>query len=75
LLVLRDIIFVGARHFRELLASPERISSNILADRLAGLVEHGLLTKADGIDLARGRSCQRRPARALIFGGDAYCHR
>ncbi|AYY13769.1 transcriptional regulator [Actinobacteria bacterium YIM 96077] len=47
LLVLRDIIFGGARHFRELLAGPERISSNILADRLNTLVEHGLLTKAD----------------------------
>lgn len=47
LLVLRDVIFGGARHFRELLAGPERISSNILADRLAALVEHGLLTKAD----------------------------
>ncbi|MEU4704187.1 winged helix-turn-helix transcriptional regulator [Nonomuraea dietziae] len=47
LLVLRDVIFVGARHFRELLAAPERISSNILADRLATLVEHGLLTKSD----------------------------
>ena len=47
LLVLRDIIFVGARHFRELLTGPERISSNILADRLAALVEHGLLTRAD----------------------------
>jgi DNA-binding HxlR family transcriptional regulator len=46
LLVLRDIIFTGARHFRELLAGPERISSNILADRLAALVDHGLLTKA-----------------------------
>lgn len=47
LLVLRDIIFVGARHFRELLTGPERISSNILSNRLAALVEHGLLTKAD----------------------------
>jgi DNA-binding HxlR family transcriptional regulator len=47
LLVLRDVIFASARHFRELLASPERISSNVLADRLAVLVEHGLLTKAD----------------------------
>lgn len=46
LLVLRDIIFTGARHFRELLAGPERISSNILSDRLARLVEHGLLTRA-----------------------------
>lgn len=47
LLVLRDVIFLGARHFRELLAGPERISSNILADRLAVLVEHGMLTKTD----------------------------
>lgn len=46
LLVLRDIIFTGARHFRELLAGPERISSNILANRLSALVEHGMLTRA-----------------------------
>jgi DNA-binding HxlR family transcriptional regulator len=46
LLVLRDILFTGARHFRELLAGPERISSNILANRLATLVEHGLLTRS-----------------------------
>nr|WP_042179254.1 helix-turn-helix domain-containing protein [Kibdelosporangium sp. MJ126-NF4]CEL13714.1 transcriptional regulator, HxlR family [Kibdelosporangium sp. MJ126-NF4]CTQ99400.1 transcriptional regulator, HxlR family [Kibdelosporangium sp. MJ126-NF4] len=45
LLVLRDVIFVGVRHFREMLTGPERISSNVLADRLAVLVEHGLLTK------------------------------
>jgi DNA-binding HxlR family transcriptional regulator len=47
LLVIRDVIFGDARHFRELLAGPERISSNVLADRLARLVEHGLLTRAD----------------------------
>jgi DNA-binding HxlR family transcriptional regulator len=46
LLVLRDIIFGGARHFRELLNGPERISSNILAHRLSALVQHGLLTRA-----------------------------
>lgn len=46
LLVLRDVVFGGARHFRELLGSEERISSNVLADRLAVLVEHGLLTRA-----------------------------
>jgi DNA-binding HxlR family transcriptional regulator len=46
LLVLRDVIFTGARHFRELLAGDEGISSNTLADRLAQLVEHGLLTRA-----------------------------
>lgn len=47
LLVLRDIIFAGSRHYRELLNGPECISSNILADRLATLVGHGLLTKSD----------------------------
>ncbi len=46
LLVLRDMMFSGKRHFRELLRSDERISSNILSDRLARLVEHGLLTKS-----------------------------
>jgi len=47
LLVLRDMMFAGKRHFRELLQSDEHISSNILADRLARLVEHGMLTKSD----------------------------
>jgi DNA-binding HxlR family transcriptional regulator len=47
LLVLRDMMFAGKRHFRELMQSDERISSNILADRLARLVEHGLLTRSD----------------------------
>jgi len=47
LLVLRDMMFSGKRHFRELLQCDEHISSNILADRLARLVDHGLLTKAD----------------------------
>jgi DNA-binding HxlR family transcriptional regulator len=46
LLVLRDLMFSGKRHFRELLQSDERISSNILAERLARLVEHGLLTRS-----------------------------
>lgn len=47
LLVLRDMIFAGKRHYRELLASDERISTNILADRLNTLLERGLLTRAD----------------------------
>ncbi len=47
LLVLRDLMFAGKRHYRELLQSDEGISSNVLADRLARLVEHGLLTKAE----------------------------
>jgi DNA-binding HxlR family transcriptional regulator len=46
LLVIRDVIFGGSRHFRELLAGPERISSNILAGRLTALVGYGLLSRA-----------------------------
>jgi DNA-binding HxlR family transcriptional regulator len=47
LLVLRDLMFGGKRHFRELLQSDEGISSNILADRLKRLIDHGILTKRD----------------------------
>jgi DNA-binding HxlR family transcriptional regulator len=46
LLVLRDMMFGGKRHFREFLESDEHISSNILADRLARLVDSGILTKS-----------------------------
>ncbi|MFY0572779.1 winged helix-turn-helix transcriptional regulator [Archangium lansingense] len=48
LIILRDIIFGGRRHFRELLTqSEEGISSNILADRLKMLLDEGMITKAD----------------------------
>lgn len=48
LLILRDMIFGGRRHFRELLqGSEEGIASNILADRLKRLMEAGILTRAN----------------------------
>lgn len=47
LLVIRDLMFAGKRHFREFLQSEEGISSNILADRLASLVSNGLVTRRD----------------------------
>ena len=48
LIILRDMIFGGRRHFRELLnGSMEGIASNILADRLKRLMGLGMLTKAD----------------------------
>ena len=40
------MMFAGKRHYREFLASDEGISSNILADRLAMLVEAGIISKA-----------------------------
>ncbi|MUM19324.1 helix-turn-helix transcriptional regulator [Mycobacterium sp. CBMA271] len=48
LIVLRDIMFSGNTHFRELLtASVEGIASNTLASRLAKLVDAELLTRDD----------------------------
>jgi len=46
LIVLRDIIFSGNHHFRDLLSnSVEGIASNILSSRLSKLVDAGLLTR------------------------------
>ncbi|WP_161883187.1 winged helix-turn-helix transcriptional regulator [Deinococcus alpinitundrae] len=47
LLIVRDLMFGGKRHFRELLASDEGISSNILADRLKMLLAEGIVSKAE----------------------------
>jgi DNA-binding HxlR family transcriptional regulator len=48
LLVIRDMIFMNRRHFRELLTnSMEGIASNILADRLQRLVQQGIIVKSD----------------------------
>lgn len=48
LLVLRDMMFGNRRHFRELLTqSNEKISSNILADRLKTLMEAGVISRTD----------------------------
>lgn len=45
LLILRDIILENKRYFGEFRESEEKISSNILADRLATLEINGLLSK------------------------------
>ena len=45
LLVMRDLLLVGKRHYREFLASEERIATNILADRLARLEAYGIIEK------------------------------
>ena len=48
LLIIRDMMFGSRRHFRELLTrSEEGISSNILADRLKTLLDHGIITRDD----------------------------
>lgn len=47
LLIVRDLMFGGKRHYREILASDEHISSNILADRLKMLLKEGIVRKSD----------------------------
>lgn len=47
LLIIRDMMFAGKRHYREFLNSDEKISSKILADRLNVLLEAGVLTWED----------------------------
>jgi DNA-binding HxlR family transcriptional regulator len=45
LLVIRDLMFHGKRHYGEFLASDEGISTNILADRLQRLERDGVIEK------------------------------
>ena len=47
LLVIRDLMFAGKRHFREFLQSEEAIASNVLADRLNTLLESGIIRRRD----------------------------
>ncbi len=45
LLILRDMLFGGKRHYDEFAASPEGISTNILASRLKQLEAGGMISK------------------------------
>ena len=44
LLIVRDMMFGGARSYKELMSSAEGIASNILASRLTTLEAQGILT-------------------------------
>lgn len=43
--ILRDIIFKGKKYYGEFLASPEKISTNILASRLLKMESEGLISR------------------------------
>ncbi|MGH3169678.1 MAG: winged helix-turn-helix transcriptional regulator [Trebonia sp.] len=45
LLVMRDVVFYGKTRFADFLASPEGISTNVLAERLARLERYGLVER------------------------------
>lgn len=50
LLIIRDIVFAGKRHFNEFLAGEEGISSSVLAERVSMLVDRGILVRSDAPD-------------------------
>ena len=45
LLIIRDLMFFGKSQYKEFLSSPEKISTNILADRLKRLEQSGIVEK------------------------------
>ncbi len=45
LLVIRDLMFKGKKHYSEFTDPEENISTNVLADRLSNLLAHGIVTK------------------------------
>ena len=53
LLIVRDMVFVQARYFKEFLASEEGIATNVLTDRLAKLEAIGVITKEPDPDNGR----------------------
>ena len=64
LLILRDL-FVGKTHYREFLASPEGIATNILASRLDELAANGLIRATPSREREGSRS-YRLTARGLF---------
>ena len=50
LLIIRDLMFMGKRYYGEFLDSDEKISTNILADRLEKLETAGIITKTTDKD-------------------------
>jgi DNA-binding HxlR family transcriptional regulator len=69
----------GKSHFKEFLASPERIATNILAERLARLSANGLIERYPSSGIAgreayrlteKGRSLQGLMAQLRTWGLD-----
>jgi DNA-binding HxlR family transcriptional regulator len=78
LLVIRDLLFAGKRHFKELMTAPEAIASNILAARLKKLEQRGLISRAPDPDnkkqvvyqlTAMGRDLTPIMVELIRFGG------
>ena len=67
LLVVRDLMS-GKSHFKEFLASPEGIATNILAERLARLTDSGLAERYPSGDVG-GRDAYRLTEKGRALRG------
>ena len=47
LLVIRDLMFKGKRHYNEFFESEEKVSTSVLGDRLRQLEESGIISKGE----------------------------
>ncbi len=47
LLVIRDLMFKGKRHYNEFFESDEKVSTSVLGDRLKSLENDGIITKSE----------------------------
>lgn len=47
LLIIRDLMFKGKRHYNEFFESEEKVSTSVLGDRLKSLEESGIITKGE----------------------------
>ncbi len=45
MLIVRDLMFEGKKRYGEMLASDEKIATNVLADRLERLEHFGIIEK------------------------------
>lgn len=47
LLIIRDLMFKGKRHYNEFFESEEKVSTSVLGDRLKSLEDSGIITKGE----------------------------
>jgi len=56
LLIIRDLMFKGKRHYNEFFESEEKVSTSVLGDRLKSLEKDGIISKSeDGVKKSRIR--------------------
>lgn len=66
LLIVRDLIVHGTRTYSDFLASPEHISTNILASRLKLLANLGLIERTNPDRAARNNAYALTPSGAAL---------